>query len=112
MKRGDAVFRQSNIKGTTYKTISQRTAHRLMDLHPKQNIESEIKWQTRSMLWRMNGCLSAKGLKQTNLTKIASRACSTIHSYIYCGWLYIHSNKNFDSRCTAPVYLKAGVTLL
>jgi len=46
MKCGDAVFRQSNIKGTTYKTISQRTAHRLMDLHPKQNIESEIKWQT------------------------------------------------------------------
>ena len=28
------------------KTISRRAARRLIVLHPKQNIESELKWQT------------------------------------------------------------------
>src|ERR1700721_2907226 len=30
------------------KTISRRAARRLIVLHPKQNIESELKWQTCS----------------------------------------------------------------
>jgi hypothetical protein len=40
------------------KTISRRAARRLIVLHPKQNIESELKWQTCSIL-----CIKMQQLK-------------------------------------------------
>src|SRR6202044_2702621 len=46
------------------KTISRRTARRLIVLHPKQNIESELKWQTCSGTMPSKvSCSSGKGLK-------------------------------------------------
>ena len=47
----------------TCKTISRRAARRLIVLHPKQNIESEPKWQNRSgKMPSKFSCSSAKGL--------------------------------------------------
>jgi len=45
------------------KTISRRTARRLIVLHRKQNLESELKWQTCSGITpsKFSG-LSGKGL--------------------------------------------------
>src|ERR1700690_292009 len=44
------------------KTISRRAARRLIVLHPKQNIESEPKRQSCSILWRIKMRSSVKGL--------------------------------------------------
>jgi hypothetical protein len=47
------------------KTISRRAARRLIVLHPKQKIESELKWQTCfSTVPSKVSCLSGKGLKK------------------------------------------------
>ena len=44
-------------------TISRRAARRLMVLHPKQNIESDLKWQTCfGTVPSKVSCLSGKGL--------------------------------------------------
>jgi len=47
--------------------MSRRAAHRLIILHHKQNIESELKWQTCSgTMARKFSCSSGKGLMLSN----------------------------------------------
>src|ERR1700731_3591451 len=55
------------------KRISQRAARRLILLHPKQNIENELKWQTCSgKMPSKFSCSSGKGLKKVNSTDCSS----------------------------------------
>jgi len=54
--------------------ISRRAARRLIVLHPKQNTESELKWQTFSgMMPTTFFCSSGKGLECRSLKNIRAQ---------------------------------------
>jgi len=76
-----------------FKSISRRTVRRLIALHPKQNIESELKWKTCSgKMPSKCSCSTGKGLRSvsgnrcldhlsaTNLKVVLPRCvCCRIH---------------------------------
>jgi len=50
-----------------FKSISRRTVRRLIALHPKQNIESELKWKTCSgKMPSKCSCSTGKGLRSVS----------------------------------------------
>ncbi len=46
------------------KTISWRAARRLIVLHPKQNLERELKWQTCQIFWGIKWLIVRERVKQ------------------------------------------------
>jgi len=96
-------FRSLSIFCLGYKTISRRPARRLIFLHLKQNIESDLKWQTCfGTVPSKVSCSSGKGL---NTFARNTEHRNTCHGQ----WTLRPLQQCLDRSAAAPISTSNGV---